>query len=234
MEQARTRICVAMHWKAKIVAAWCAAAFVPGAVFAAMDATPASRPAAVQTAITHHTASIGGRSVRYTATASTIVITNAKDEPLATMFYVAYTADNLASGTRRPLTFAYNGGPGGSSALIHLGAFGPRTVVTTNAAATAPPPYSMTDNASSLLDASDLVFVDAIGTGFSRLTGNGTAKDFYSIDGDGHAFAQFIRKYITLNNRWNSPKYLAGESYGTTRSWFLPTCCKTTASCSAG
>jgi len=186
---------------------------------AAPDSTPADTPVPkVQTVVTHHVARIGGRMIRYTATAGTILLTDAKDEPTASVFYVAYTADDLGPSARRPITFAYNGGPGGSSALIHLGAFGPRMVVTTNAATTQPAPYDIVDNPDSLLDTSDLVFIDAVGTGFSRIVGHGTAKDFYGVAGDGHAFEQFIRRYLTTNDRWNSPKYLAGESYGTTRS----------------
>jgi carboxypeptidase C (cathepsin A) len=188
----------------------------------AADAGSSSLPVPpARTVVTHHVATIGGRSVRYTATAGTILLTAANGDPAASVFYVAYTADDLGPRARRPLTFAYNGGPGGSSALVHLGAFGPRTVVTTNASATHPAPYDIVDNADSLLDKSDLVFVDAVGTGFSRLAGKGTAKDFYGIDQDGRAFAQFVRRYITANDRWNSPKYVAGESYGTTRSCVL-------------
>lgn len=194
------------------------------AAAATPDATSSAAPLPlpkVETAITHHTAHIGSRSVRYTATAGTITLTTDRNEPTATMFYIAYTADDLGPKARRPITFAYNGGPGGSSALLHLGALGPRMVVTTNAATTPPPPYDIVDNQHSLLDTSDLVFVDAIGTGFSRLAGKGTGKDYYGIDQDGRAFEQFIRRYITANDRWNSPKYLAGESYGTTRSVVL-------------
>ncbi len=178
-------------------------------------------PAKTPDAVTRHSARIGGRTLAYTATAGTIVLRDAKEQPAASVFYVAYTADGLGPRARRPLTFAYNGGPGGSSALLHLGAFGPRTVVTTNGAQTPPPPYDIVDNQQSLLAASDLVFVDAVGTGFSRLVGKGSAKDFYGVDQDGRAFEQFIRRYITANDRWNSPKFLAGESYGTTRSAVL-------------
>ncbi len=210
----------------RIAALCCGLLLLPyaAAAAAAPDPAPSATPQPlpkVQTAVTHHTARIGGRTVGYTATAGAIVLTNEKNEPAASMFYVAYTADGLGLKARRPLTFAYNGGPGGSSALIHLGALGPRMVVTTNAATTPPPPYDIVDNTSSLLDTSDLVFVDAVGTGFSRLGGHGLAKDFYGVDEDGHAFEQFIRRYITVNGRWNSPKYLAGESYGTMRSVVL-------------
>jgi carboxypeptidase C (cathepsin A) len=199
----------------------CSLPLVPAAASSAPpDPSASNSPAPVpkaQTVVTHHSAHIGNRILRYTATAGTIVLTNAKDEPAASVFYVAYTADSSTSAAQRPLTFAYNGGPGGSSALIHIGAFGPRTVVTTNGETTPPPPYEVVDNTNSLLDTSDLVFIDAVGTGFSRIVGHGTPKDFYGVDADGHAFEQFIRRYITVNDRWNSPKYLAGESYGTTR-----------------
>jgi carboxypeptidase C (cathepsin A) len=201
----------------------CLSAFLvlaPSATLADSPTDPIPVPN-VPAAVTHHTALIGGREIRYTATAGTIVLTDAKDQPAASVFYVAYTADGLGSKSQRPITFAYNGGPGGSSALIHIGAFGPRTVVTTNAAPTHPAPYRIVDNENSLLGASDLVFVDAVGTGFSRVVGHATGKDFYGVDEDGKAFAQFIRRYITTNGRWNSPKYLAGESYGTTRSCVL-------------
>ncbi len=172
-------------------------------------------------AVTEHTASIGGKEIRYTATAGTLLLTNAKDQPTASVFYRAYVADGLGPHGRRPITFAYNGGPGGSSALIEMGAFGPRTIVTTNGAQTPPPPYDIVDNHDGLLDKTDLVFIDAVGTGFSRLAGKGTPKEYYGVDQDGHAFEQFVRRYITRNDRWNSPKYLAGESYGTTRSAVL-------------
>jgi carboxypeptidase C (cathepsin A) len=182
---------------------------------------PAGRAPGAQTVVTHHSARIGGRTIPYTATAGTIILNDAKDQPAASVFYVAYTAEGAGPSARRPLTFAYNGGPGGSSALIQLGAFGPRTVVTADAATTPPAPYDIVDNTDSLLDVSDLVFVDAVGTGYSRVLANGSPKDFYGVEQDGRAFEQFIRRYITRNDRWNSPKYLAGESYGTTRSAVL-------------
>jgi carboxypeptidase C (cathepsin A) len=176
---------------------------------------------AARTVVTHHSASIAGREVRYVATAGTLLLDNAKHETTASVFYVAYVAEDLGPPAQRPLTFAYNGGPGGSSALINLGGFGPRMVVTSDGEQTPPPPYAIVDNPDSLLDKTDLVFIDAVGTGFSRLAGSGTAKDYYGVDQDGRAFAQFIRRYLTANDRWNSPKYLAGESYGTTRSAVL-------------
>ena len=214
--------CGATHSLVRGIAAAAAGALLLSATRAdAAESAPAAAPARSETAITHPTARIGTRAISYTATAGTITLTDAKDQPTANMFYVAYTAEGLGPTARRPLTFSYNGGPGGSSALVHMGAFGPRTVVTTNAAPTPPAPYTIVDNADSLLDTSDLVFVDAVGTGFSRITGKGEAKDFYGVVQDGRAFTQFIRRYISANGRWNSPKYLAGESYGTTRSAVL-------------
>jgi len=198
-----------------------AALVVPCAAFASpSEPSPiaSAAPPRVPASVTHHVARIGNRSIRYTATAGTIVLTNPKDEPTASVFYVAYTADDLGPLERRPLTFAYNGGPGYSSAYIQIGALGPRMVATTNAATTPPAPYAIVDNDASLLDTSDLVFVDAVGTGFSRIVGKATGKEFYGVDQDGRAFEQFIRRYLTASGRWNSPKYLAGESYGTTRS----------------
>jgi carboxypeptidase C (cathepsin A) len=174
-----------------------------------------------RTFVTHHQARIGGKLIGYTATAGTLLLLDSKDVPTASVFYVAYVAEGLGPTSRRPITFSYNGGPGGSSALVDLGAFGPRTIVTANADQSPPPPYDIVDNADSILDKSDLVFVDAVGTGFSRLAGKGTGKEYYGVDEDGKSFAQFIRRYISKNDRWNSPKYLAGESYGTTRSAVL-------------
>ncbi len=170
-----------------------------------------------RTVVTAHAATIGGALVHYKAIAGTILLRDEHDQPTASVFYHAYVATGLGDSARRPVTFSYNGGPGGSSALVDVGAFGPRTVVTANAAQSLPPPYKMVDNNDSILDKTDLVFVDAVGTGFSRLVGKGTAKDYYGVDQDGDAFEQFVRRYITTNERWNSPKFLLGESYGTTR-----------------
>jgi carboxypeptidase C (cathepsin A) len=134
----------------------------------------------------------------------------------ASMFYVAYFKDGEKPG-ERPLTFLYNGGPGSSSVWLHMGAFGPQRVVTADHTHTPPAPYRLVNNDYSLLDASDLVFVDAPGTGFSRVT-PGAEKDFYGADQDVHAFSEFILQFLSKYGRWNSPKYLFGESYGTPRS----------------
>jgi carboxypeptidase C (cathepsin A) len=135
----------------------------------------------------------------------------------ASMFYVAYFKNGVPSRSR-PITFVYNGGPGSASMWLHMGAFGPRRVVTADNSHTPAAPYSVVDNSFSLMDASDLVFVDAPGTGFSRIAGKDKEKAFYGTDGDVHAFAEFITQFLSVYDRWNSPKYLFGESYGTPRS----------------
>jgi len=120
--------------------------------------------------------------------------------------------------SQRPLVFLYNGGPGSSSVWLHMGAFGPKRVLTTDAEATPPAPYRLADNAQCLLDQADLVFIDPVGTGFSHAVGKAADKDFWGIDQDAKSLAQFVSSYVSRNNRWNSPKFLIGESYGTFRS----------------
>lgn len=176
------------------------------------QSTPAPQPAR-----TKHKITVNGRVIAYTATAATIDLKNAKDELTGRMFYVAYTQDD-ADAAARPVAFVFNGGPGSSSLWLHMGSFGPVRVDATDAASTPPPPYKVADNPDTVLDKTDLVFVDAMGTGFSRIAGKGEPKDFYGTDPDVDAFAQFIERYISRTGRWNSPKFLMGESYGTTRS----------------
>ncbi|HEX5461123.1 MAG TPA: hypothetical protein VFX20_14255 [Steroidobacteraceae bacterium] len=139
-----------------------------------------------------------------------------KQSPEASMFYVAYFKDGESPGSR-PITFLYNGGPGSATMWLHMGAFGPRRIVTEDHAHSPPAPYQLVNNDFSLLDASDLVFIDAPGTGFSRVT-PGAEKDFLGADQDVHAFSEFIMQFLSKYGRWNSPKYLFGESYGTPRS----------------
>lgn len=171
-----------------------------------------------KSSVTEHTIRIGGATIPYKATAGTILLKDDKGEPTASMFYVAYTRSDVKDLSRRPVAFLYNGGPGSSTVWLHMGAFGPRRVVTANAAPTPPAPYKLEDNAETLLDKTDLVFIDAIGTGYSQAVGKSKDKDFWGVDPDVNAFAQFITRYVSRNDRWNSPKYLIGESYGTFRS----------------
>jgi carboxypeptidase C (cathepsin A) len=177
---------------------------------------------------------VGGSAINYDAYAGTLVV-HTKDwddvpqnrdkdvknqPPAASMFYVAYFKSDT-NGAVRPVTFLYNGGPGSSTVWLHMGAFGPRRVVTLDDSHTPAAPYPVVNNDYSLLDVSDLVFVDAPGTGFSRISGKDREKAFYGVDQDGQAFADFIVQFLAKYGRWNSPKYMFGESYGTTRSAVL-------------
>ncbi|MDP9049771.1 MAG: peptidase S10 [Acidobacteriota bacterium] len=167
--------------------------------------------------VTKHDWAGGGHTIHYTATAGNLLIKDEKYKPNGSIFYVAYTEDG-ADAVSRPVTFFYNGGPGSATIWLHMGSFGPVRVVTQSPEASSAPPYQIVSNESSLLDKSDLVFIDAPLAGFSRAVGKGTVKDFAGVDEDVHAFNKFITRYITLNQRWNSPKFLFGESYGTPRS----------------
>lgn len=165
--------------------------------------------------VTHHHARINGADIAYTATAGLLVIKGDDGKPVTSMSYVEYTEDGVRDRTHRPISFVYNGGPGSSTVWLHMGAFGPEVVSTRNAATTPPAPYRLVDNNDSLLDATDLVFIDAPGTGYGRAYDK---KAVFGIDEDAKTFANFIQRFITINDRWNSPKFLIGESYGTTRS----------------
>ena len=179
---------------------------------------------------------VGGRAMNYQAEAGILVVhvkdpidddpAPPKDDrtgppppqaPAAGMSYVAYFRGDKED-THRPVTFIYNGGPGSSTVWLHMGAFGPKRVVTADDTHSPAAPYKVIDNEFTLLDASDLVFIDAPGTGFGHLRGADKEKAFFGVDQDAHAFANFIVTFLSRHNRWNSPKYLFGESYGTTRS----------------
>jgi carboxypeptidase C (cathepsin A) len=166
--------------------------------------------------VTHHQITVGGRVLRYTATAGRMPIKSDEGKTEALMFYVAYTLDAAEAATR-PVTFAFNGGPGSASVWLHMGALGPRKVVLQPEGWMPPAPYRLEDNAGTPLDRTDLVLVDAVGTGFSRPADMQTGKKFWGLKGDVAAFGEFIRMYITRNQRWSSPLFVLGESYGTTR-----------------
>jgi carboxypeptidase C (cathepsin A) len=170
-----------------------------------------------KSSVTHHELAMGGKSLKYTATAGTLLIRDEEDKPYGSMFYVAYTLDGADAGTR-PVSFLYNGGPGAATLWLHMGSFSPVRIETDSPNPTAGPPFKLVPNQYSLLDRTDLVFVDAPLTGYSRAVGKGQTKDFTGVDQDLKAFDRFIARYITANQRWNSPKFLIGESYGTTRS----------------
>ena len=168
---------------------------------------------------TQHTVTIAGQEVAYTATAGTLVLKEESGGAKAAIFFVAYTRDEVEDPAQRPITFAFNGGPGSSSVWLHLGLFGPRRVQLFDKAGERrlPPPGRLINNAHSLLDVTDLVFVDPVTTGYSRATSEKEAKEFHAFEKDIEAVGEFIRLYTTRFQRWASPKYLAGESYGTTR-----------------
>src|SRR6266404_6443927 len=166
---------------------------------------------------TKHSLKIDGKEIKYTATAGTILLKLEDGTPKASIFYVAYTKDDVGDASQRPITFSFNGGPGSASVWLHLGLLGPRRVQMGDAGALLPPPYKLVDNDVSLLDISDLVFIDPVSTGYSRAVPGETPQQFHGITPDVESVADFIRLYTTRNKRWSSPKFLAGESYGTTR-----------------
>lgn len=162
----------------------------------------------------------GGRMIAYTATAGTLTIRDAAGKPTASIFYTAYTAPS-ANGRRRPVTFLYNGGPGSASLWLRMGSFAPEKVRTTDPTAVRPAPFDVGPNPDTLIGSTDMVFIDAVGSGYSRILGDAKPADFYGVDQDVDAFARAITRYVTKNKRWGYPKYIFGESYGTTRSGAL-------------
>jgi carboxypeptidase C (cathepsin A) len=174
-------------------------------------------PPEEKTVQTKHAVRIGGQEIRYTATAGTLLLKLEDGTPKASVFYIAYTKDEVSDTAKRPITFTFNGGPGSASIWLHLGAFGPRRVEMGDAGALLPPPYRLVDNESSLLDVSDLVFIDPVSTGYSRAVPGEAPRQFHGIQEDIESVGDFVRLYATRNKRWTSPKFLAGESYGTTR-----------------
>ena len=199
------------------------------------EAAPESKPAAHETSgdkdkdkeehydmtetapvVTHHQITVDGKVLKYATTAGRLPIKRGDGRIEAEMFYVAYTLDGQET-AKRPLTFAFNGGPGSASIWLHMGALGPRKVVLQPDGFMPPAPYHIEDNPYTLLDKSDLVLIDAIGTGFSRAADDELHKKFWGVKGDIESFSEFIRLYISRNERWSSPLFILGESYGTTR-----------------
>ncbi len=178
---------------------------------------------------TQHTIAINGEEIKYTVTCGTIVLKEESEKDgekagesegekaKAKVFFIAYTRDDVEDETSRPLTFSFNGGPGSSSVWLHLGVLGPRRVLMDEIGNPLPPPYKLVDNEYSLLDASDLVFIDPVSTGYSRAVDGEQAKQFHGFKKDIESVGDFIRLYATRYQRWTSPKFLIGESYGTTR-----------------
>ncbi len=167
---------------------------------------------------TRHVGRFNGREVRYTATAGETFLRDGKGTPLASIFSFAYTEDAVTDPARRPVTFVWNGGPGSSSIWLHMGGFGPlRVVVPSDARSAGSPPYRTEPNAETVLDVTDLVFVDPVGTGFSRALGDHKDEESWGLDEDAASIAAFIREWLNEHRRWNSPRFLLGESFGTTR-----------------
>ncbi|SOB79760.1 Carboxypeptidase C (cathepsin A) [Sphingomonas guangdongensis] len=167
--------------------------------------------------VTRHTGTFGGQTIRYTATAGETYLKADDGTPRAAIFSVAYVKEG--ADPRRPVTFLFNGGPGSGSVWLHMGAFGPKRVaIPSDARDDGGPPYPILDNPDSLLDVTDLVFIDPVGTGYSHALGKTDPKDYWGVTADARSVAQFIRLWLNANGRWNAPKYLGGESYGTTRS----------------
>lgn len=184
-----------------------------------LHSQPESRD--VEPVVLRHDIVINGNKLSYTTTSAMIGVKHRSSGTSANLFYVAYARNDVPDSVRRPISFLYNGGPGSSSSYLHMCAFGPRRIITVNADATGSPPYRLVDNANSLLEETDLVFIDPVGTGFSHALPQEKDKDFWGIDEDANSIEQFIVTYISQNNRWNSPRYLIGESYGAFRSVLL-------------
>jgi carboxypeptidase C (cathepsin A) len=206
----------------KVIAPLVSALVLMFAVAAPLQAAApkAAVPSTAPDAVTQHTIDLHGRTLRYTARAGTITLRDQSDRPEATMFYTAFTLDG-ADLAKRPVTFFYNGGPGSSTIWLRMGSFAPMRVVTGNGTMTAPAPFKLIDNQDTLLDKTDMVFVDMPASGFGRILPGGDPKKIFGSDNDVKAFAQFIERYLMTFNRWNSPKFLYGESYGTPRSAML-------------
>lgn len=163
---------------------------------------------------TTHSVRIDGKTIRYSATAGLALINNEEDEPVGQFGYTAYFKADVDDPTRRPIMFAYNGGPGSASIWLHMGVLGPRRIPVDDTKVTGPAPYGAVNNEFSILDVADLVMMDPVGTGYARPVGKGTGEDFWGVDQDIAAASQFIANFLTDNNRWASPKFVLGESYG--------------------
>src|SRR5216110_48357 len=169
-----------------------------------------------ESSVTQHHLTVGGRSFDYTATAGTLIIRDDEDKPIASIGYVAYVRHDAKGGVR-PLMFAFNGGPGSSSLWLHMGVLGPKRVVVSDPGPTPAGPYRTLDNEFGVLDRSDLVMIDPVGTGLAHAVCDHKDDEFFGVDPDIDSVSRFIMQYVSDNNRWTSPKYLLGESYGTTR-----------------
>ncbi|HYE31012.1 MAG TPA: peptidase S10 [Methylomirabilota bacterium] len=202
------------------IPAWLAALLLTAIITAtAADAEKKEEPKrdADDLVVTTNSVTIAGQKIEYLSTAGTITLKDAEEKPRASFFFIAYTRTNGPSGKPRPLTFSFNGGPGSSSVWLHMGVLGPRRAPLKEDGSLPPPPYPPVENPFSLLDETDLVFIDPVSTGFSRAIPVKEANKFHGVSEDVESVADFIRLYVTRYQRWASPKFLIGESYGTTR-----------------
>jgi carboxypeptidase C (cathepsin A) len=205
------------------VAAPAFAADPPGKPADGADAAPKKDPDTVYASVAenaqpvHRSIPFRGGTLSYTVTPGTLTIRNDDGAPIASMFYTAYTLDRGKDSGPRPISFLFNGGPGSSTMWLHMGSFGPMKVDASQPGAIGPAPFRFMPNPDTLLDKSDLVFIDAVTTGLSRPLGKAEPKDFFGVDQDLDAFTRAIQRYLTINSRWNSPKFVIGESYGTLR-----------------
>jgi len=183
------------------------------------EAKPTPLPAVdlPATSVTRHSIKIGGRMLTYTATAAMMPMKDESGKHMADIFYIAYTLDGVADRTKRPVLFSFNGGPGSSSVWMHMGFLGPRKVVYSEEGWALRPPYRIEDNEYSILDEADLVFIDPVATGYSRMAPGEDPHKYHGLTEDLASVGEFIRLYLTKNGRWDSPKFIIGESYGTTR-----------------
>ena len=195
------------------------------------DAKPPEKPAAPKAEekpdpaakfVRQHRLRAGNEDLAYTSTAEDVVLKDADGKSTATFFTISYTKDGVASPETRPITFVFNGGPGSASVWLHFGLVGPKVIdIPSDATDPGAPPYKLRDNTATILRATDLVFIDPVGTGYSHSLGEKKNEDFWGYDEDADSVAEFIRSFVTRHNRWNSPKYILGESYGGIRTSML-------------
>jgi carboxypeptidase C (cathepsin A) len=205
--------------KTVLVMSLCAGLILPGSVaLQGQETAPEPEPSRWES---HHAIDLGGERVEYDAVVGSIVLRGDDGEATAELFYTGYFRTNAPNPSSRPVVFAYNGGPGSASFWLHMGIMGPRRVATPDVGPQGPPPYPLVDNQYTLLDMADIVMIDPVGTGFSLPVGDTPGSAFWGIDEDAASLTQFVRRFLSEYERWNSPRYLLGESYGTTRSAVL-------------
>jgi len=214
-------LCALLTCLILILAAAPVAAQIPAkekpAAPAAAQAAPPAPPAVPAPSTPQHSIKVGGKLLNYTAPAAMMPMPDDAGKVMANIFYIAYTLNGVTDRTKRPVLFSFNGGPGSSSVWMHMGFLGPRKVVYDEEGFALRPPYKLEDNADSILDEADLVFIDPVATGYSRMAPGEDAHKYHGVMEDLDSVADFIRRWTSKNGRWDSPKFIIGESYGTTR-----------------